>query len=59
MYSLNDEENFPNGVKVGHNTFEAVSMEGNGEAEFIGVSVWHRVTTVQRKEFPFLFMPSY
>lgn len=39
MSNLKDEENFPNGAKVGHNTFEAVSMEGNGEAEFIGVSV--------------------
>lgn len=37
--SLNDEGNFPNGVEMGHDTFEAVTMEGNGEAEFIGVSV--------------------
>lgn len=45
---------------MGHNTFEAVSMEGNDGAEFIEVSVCDRVTlTVQRKGFPFLFMPSF
>lgn len=36
---LNDGGNVPNGVEVGQDTFEAVSMEGNGEAGFTGVSV--------------------
>lgn len=35
MYSLNEVEHVSNGAKVGHNTFEAMSMKGKGEAEFI------------------------
>lgn len=40
---------------MGHNTFRVVTREGNGEAEFIGVSGWQSDIYSTKKRIPFSF----